>query len=86
MGVVRSLCMVNGEKYLDRAILVSGRAMKPRDLHLLCHDQAPGEIAEKMKRISMLYLGTGFHCLRPRFFMVQMPKVNSNNIFVKYLL
>lgn len=60
--------------------------MKPRDLHLLFQDQAPGEISEKLKRISILYLGTGYHCLRPRFVMVQMPKFKPNDVFVKYLL
>lgn len=54
--------------------------MKPRDLDLLFQDQASGEISENIRRISILYLGTGFHCLRPRFVMVQMPKFKPNNM------
>lgn len=60
--------------------------MKPRDLHLLFQDQAPGKILEEMNKSSILYLGTGFHCLRPRFFMVQMPKFKSSSTFAKHLL
>lgn len=60
--------------------------MKTKGLASLFEDQAPGEVSEKIIRISILYLNTTFHCLRPRFLMVQMPKFKLSTIFVKYLL